>query len=86
EQQGAEQAKKARSRARRRSKRTAKYNTVVDISGTAQEVSFPEGKETFSISIKKVVSGEDAQFLFSGIGGTMLKDRKYLIEVKITEI
>lgn len=39
----------------------------------------------FSIAIKKVVSGEDAQFFLNGIGSTLLKSQKYLIELKITE-
>ncbi|MGI6668329.1 MAG: hypothetical protein ACOX4M_02500 [Acetivibrionales bacterium] len=85
EQQTAEQAGKASHRRRRR-KRRLDSDAVSDISGTVQKISFTEGNELFSISIKKIVAGEDAQFLFSGIGGTMLKDRKYMVEVKITEI
>ncbi len=41
--------------------------------------------ESFSIAVKKAVSGEDAQFLLNGIGSTLLKNQNYLIEVKITE-
>lgn len=41
--------------------------------------------DTFSISIKKTISGEDAQFFLSGIGNTLLKGQKYTVEVKITE-
>lgn len=41
--------------------------------------------EAFSISIKKVVSGEDAQVFLNGIGITLLKGQQYAIEVKITE-
>lgn len=50
---------------------TAKTNEVVN--------------ETFSIFIKKAVSGEDAQLLLNGIGSTLLKNKKYEIEVMITE-
>jgi len=41
--------------------------------------------ELFSIDIKKTVSGEDAQFFLNGIGGTLLRNQKYTIEVRITE-
>lgn len=41
--------------------------------------------EAFSISIKKTVSGEDAQYFFNGIGVTLLKGQQYTIEIKITE-
>ena len=41
--------------------------------------------ELFSISIKKTVSGEDAQFFLNGVGSTLLKNQMYLVEVKITE-
>lgn len=41
--------------------------------------------DTFSIFIKKILSGEDAQFLLNGIGGTLLKGQKYTVEIKITE-
>lgn len=41
--------------------------------------------DTFSISIKKILSGEDAQFLLNGIGGTLLKNQKYTVEIKIKE-
>ena len=41
--------------------------------------------ETFSISIKKAVSGEDAQFLLNGICSTLLKNQRYEIKVMITE-
>ncbi|HEX2945516.1 MAG TPA: hypothetical protein VHT96_06145 [Clostridia bacterium] len=46
----------------------------------------PETKdETFSISIKKTVSGEEAQVFLNGIGVTLLKGQQYAVEVKITE-
>lgn len=44
-----------------------------------------DAADTFSISIKKILSGEDAQFLLNGIGGTLLKNQKYTVEIKITE-
>ncbi|OGO80080.1 MAG: hypothetical protein A2Y21_02190 [Clostridiales bacterium GWC2_40_7] len=47
----------------------------------------PEVKdESFTISIKKTVSGEDAQFFLNGVGNTLLKGQKYAIEVKIVEV
>lgn len=85
EQEAAGQPKKANRRAKRRNGQAMGNNAVVDISGTIQEIRFPGGNESFSISLKKIISGEDAQFLFSGIGGTLLKDQKYMVEVKIVE-
>lgn len=41
--------------------------------------------EAFTISIKKTVLGEDAQIFLNGVGNTLLKGRKYSIEVKVTE-
>lgn len=41
--------------------------------------------DSFSITIRKAVSGEDAQFLLNGISNTLLKNQKYIIDVKITE-
>ena len=85
EQGAAGQPKKAGRRAKRRNGQAMGNNALVDISGTVQGINFPKGNESFSISIKKIVSGEDARFLFSGIGGTLLKDQKYMVEVKIIE-
>ncbi|MCX7658872.1 MAG: hypothetical protein N2Z57_09380 [Oscillospiraceae bacterium] len=45
----------------------------------------PLEADMFSISINKTLSGEDAQFFLNGIGNTLLKNQKYLIEVKIKE-
>ncbi len=42
-------------------------------------------EESFAISIKKTVPGEDAQCFLNGVGSTLLKGQKYAIEVKITE-
>lgn len=44
-----------------------------------------DAADTFSISIKKILSGEDTQFLLNGIGGTLLKNQKYTVEIKIKE-
>ena len=41
--------------------------------------------EAFSIGIRKLATGEDAQYLLAGIGNTLLKNRNYMIEVTITE-
>lgn len=61
----------------------------LDIAAIETKPIFPEineiESETFSISIKKMVSGEDAQFFLNGIGNTLLKNQKYVIEVKIAE-
>jgi hypothetical protein len=84
-QEAAGQAKKAARRARRRDGRATDNNTVTEVSGTVRSINFSGENESFSISIKKTVSGEDAQFLLSGIGGTLLKNQKYLVEVKIIE-
>lgn len=46
---------------------------------------YEDAGQTFSIYIKKILSGEDAQFLLNGIGSTLLKNQKYAVEVKITE-
>lgn len=40
---------------------------------------------SFSISINKTVTGENAQFLFNGIGNTLIKNQEYIIEIKIIE-
>lgn len=68
-------------------KKLRKPETVVAVPGPAAvwpEAGSAEG-EAFSISIRKLASGEDAQFLLNGIGSTLLKNQKYLIEVKIVE-
>lgn len=85
EKEAAGQAKKAGRRAKMRKGLATGNNTVVDVSGAIREIDFPVENESFSISIKKTVSGEDAQFIFGGIGGTLLKDQKYMVEVKIIE-
>lgn len=41
--------------------------------------------DTFSIVIRKLISGEEAQFFLNGIGNTLLKNQKYLIEINIAE-
>jgi transposase-like protein len=41
--------------------------------------------DTFSIVIRKLISGEEAQFFLSGVGNTLLKNQKYLIEMNIAE-
>ena len=41
--------------------------------------------DSFSITITKTISGEDAQLLLNGIGGTFLKDQRYSVEIKIIE-
>ena len=51
----------------------------------APEINDVEESESFSISIKKSISGEDAQFFLNGIGSTLLKSQKYLIDIKITQ-
>lgn len=77
-----------KTRGRRKKKETQEnINAMTDIYETIHEVE-PDGLEentSFSIKIKKVVTGEDAQFFLSGIGSTLLKDQKYQIEVIITE-
>lgn len=84
--QAVEQIEKAGRRTKRKNRsRLTDNNAIVDISGAVQEINPPEGNESFSISIKKTISGEDAQFLFSGIGSTLLRDQKYIVEVRITE-
>lgn len=40
---------------------------------------------TFSISINKVLTGEDAHFLLTGISNTLIKDQDYVIDIRITE-
>jgi hypothetical protein len=42
--------------------------------------------DTFSISVKKMISGEDARFFLNGIGSTLMKDQRYSIEVNVAEI
>jgi hypothetical protein len=58
---------------------------VIETNPIVPEVKDVEEDESFSIAIKKTVSGEDAQFFLSGIGNTLLKNQKYVIAVKITE-
>jgi hypothetical protein len=76
--------KKARSRVKKQD-RQEQDNIVTDSSDPVQEIKASEENESFSIAIKKVVTGEDAQFFLNGIGSTLLKNQKYQIEVKITE-
>jgi hypothetical protein len=40
---------------------------------------------TFSLTVNKTVTGENARFFLNGIGSTLLNDQKYRIDVKITE-
>lgn len=49
------------------------------------EIGRLEEDESFSVTIRKVISGEDAQFFLNGIGGTLLKSQRYLVDIKITE-
>lgn len=73
--------KKTRTRVK---KQAEKIEQVIAVPETLSAV--PEVKdESFSISIKKTVSGEDAQVLLNGVGSTFLKGQQYSIEVKITE-
>ena len=58
---------------------------VIETNPIVPEVKDVEEDESFSIAIKKTVSGEDAQFFLNGIGNTLLKNQKYVIDVKITE-
>ncbi len=57
-------------------------NSVVSENSIEHNVA---GKEAFSIAISKIVSGGDARILMTGIGSTLLNDREYSVEVKITE-
>ena len=41
--------------------------------------------DSFSIIVKKTISGEDAQVMLNGIVSMLIKDQQYSIEVKITE-
>ena len=58
---------------------------VTETNPIVPEVKDVEEDESFTIAIKKTVSGEDAQFFLNGIGNTLLKNQKYVIDVKITE-
>lgn len=51
----------------------------------APEINDIGENESFSISIKKSVSGEDAQCFLNGIGSTLLKNHKYMIDIHIAE-
>lgn len=81
-----ERHRKTRSKAenshmREQKKEAADVNNIVyEVKSSAREKA-----ESFSIEIKKTVSGEDAQFFLCGIGSTLLKNQNYSIEVKITE-
>lgn len=58
---------------------------VTETNPIVPEVKDVEEDESFSIAIKKTVSGEAAQFFLNGIGNTLLKNQKYVIDVKINE-
>lgn len=77
-----EVVKKPKRAAGRAKKRDRKIQDAVPESISA----VPEARdESFTIVIKKAVSGEAAQCFLNGVGSTLLKGQKYAIEVKITE-
>ena len=73
-----------KTRVNKQAERTDQDIAALETKPMDPEINEPES-ESFSIAVKKAVSGEDAQFLLNGIGSTLLKNQKYLIEVKITE-
>ena len=79
-----EQPKKARGRVKKQDKQE-QDNVLIETNPTVPEAKDVEENESFSIAIKKTVSGEDAQFFLNGVGSTLLRNLKYVIEVKITE-
>lgn len=79
-----EAPKKTRARIKKQAEKLELDAVVVETKPVAPEINDVES-EVYSISIKKTVSGEDAQFFLNGIGSTLVKNQKYLIEIKITE-
>lgn len=74
-----ERPKKARRRAKKQDRK------IQDAAPESMPAVLGAREESFAISIKKTVSGEDAQCFLNGVGSTLLKGQKYAIEVKITE-
>ena len=78
--------KRTRGRAKKQDKQDTQEQFVVTIETKPEStINNDVESETFSISIKKTISGEDAQCFLNGIGSTLLKKQKYSIEVKISE-
>jgi hypothetical protein len=40
---------------------------------------------SFSISVNKILAGDNAHFLLTGISNTLIKDQQYFVEIKIIE-
>jgi len=80
--------KKTRNRRKKQSDRIEQDAVSIEAKPIVPEIknieNIPE-IDSFSIAIKKTVSGEDAQFFLNGIGSTLLKSQKYVIEVRISE-
>lgn len=90
-----ETVRKTRTKAGKKAKKTEQDVIVPEIKPVVSEikpivseinsVGNTAENDSFSIVINKMVSGEDAQFFLNGIGSTLLKSQKYVIEIKITE-
>jgi predicted transcriptional regulator len=80
-----EAPRKTRTRMKKKVEKTEKATAVQETKPVLPEIRKAEESESFSIAIKKAICGEDARFLLNGIGNTLLKDQKYMIEVRIIE-
>ena len=74
-----------KARLKKQVKKVEQDAATPETKAAAPEINDVEENESFSISIKKSVSGEDAQFFLNGIGSTLLKSQKYLIDIRIAE-
>lgn len=79
-----EAPKKTRTRMKKQAEKIEKVSAVPETKPVMPETGKVES-ESFSIAVNKAVCGEDARFLLNGIGNTLLKDQKYMIEVRIVE-
>ena len=76
--------KKARNRVKKQAEKKEQNVAALETKPVVPEINDVE-RDSFSIAIKKTISGEDTQFFLNGIGSTLLKNQKYAVEVKITE-
>lgn len=71
---------------RKKAKSRVKKQDMQELDTTSESIlAETEVNKAFTISIKKTVSGEDAQIFLNGVGSTLLKGQKYAIEVKVIE-
>ena len=70
---------------KRKYNRKVKQDTIIEPKNVIESPDFRIIVNSFLININNTFSGEDAQVILNGVGGTLLKGHKYNLEIKISE-